>query len=41
MKTALLSTSVAVVLLAIAASYILPIGVHPDRPEPYRFAAVR
>lgn len=41
MTTALLSTSIAMALMAVAASYILPAGTQPDHSEPYRFASAR
>lgn len=41
MKTALLSTSVAVALLAMAASYILPASRMTERTEPYKYALAR
>ncbi len=42
MKTALLSTSLAVALLAIAASYVLPSGWTTDQHrQPYKFASAR
>jgi hypothetical protein len=41
MKIALISTSLAVVLLAILATYALPAFEGRDIPEPYRFAQVR
>lgn len=41
MKTALLSTSIAVTLLAVAASYVLPAYDEADQRQPYKFALAK